>query len=520
MADAARLPEKPAAYRRLIDFCSEWNLNTLHFRLTDDQGSMLRFPSHPELITHAHALAPEEAADLARYGESRGVTLIPEVESFGHTRYITDTRKYARLADFRPGNPNEFVGVIPVDPETLALMADLYRDVARIFPGPYLHGGCDEVSWGGSPLSRKALESRSRAEIWAGYLNSLDEVCRAAGKQFIVWGDYVLHKEPAILPRLSKSVVVMDWQYGVTNPQPLARAARQVMAQGLRVIGAPAIIYCAWGPRAGEEQLRNIDAYADAYATLHTPGALGVIVTNWVPTRYLQRSLWDTFAYAAVAVNQGSETARQSAFRNFVERFYGSSWDSNWQESLRLYYRITPIRRSCAPSKWQGPPLPVPWASEADLKSLLRSSEPEAPPFEACLARWAKLEPRVRRNQADFAALVLSAEYLKTAYWRNATIRQAARMADARAQGAILRSIADRDRSLVAKLDREWDVGRFADSRGRLEPLLGFQPADELLFRMRQAAEFSMKLAENGDLFSRAIRTFASSAASAPRIGA
>src|SRR5215472_1116515 len=59
MVDAARMPEQSAYYRRLIDFCREWELNALLFRLTEDQGSALRFRNHPELITQPHALTPE-----------------------------------------------------------------------------------------------------------------------------------------------------------------------------------------------------------------------------------------------------------------------------------------------------------------------------------------------------------------------------------------------------------------------------------------------------------------------------
>jgi hypothetical protein len=499
--DAARLPEKSAYYRRLIDFCSEWKLNALLFRLTDDQGSMLRFPGHPELITHAHALTPDEAAGLARYGERRGVTLIPEVESFGHSRYITDTPKWAHLSDFEPGNPEKFAGLIPVSPETPALMGDLYREVARVFPGPYLHGGCDEVNWGGSELSRRALKTHSRAEIWATYLNSLDDICRGLNKQLIVWGDFVLHKEPEILPRLSKRVVVMDWQYGVTHPQPLLRAAHQAMTQGHRVIGAPAVITAGWGPRAGQKQLRNIDAYADAYGSLRNPASLGVIVTNWVPTRYLQRSLWDAFAYSAVALNQGSEVARTSAFRQLVERFYGASWSSKWQNAFSLYYRITPSRHGRAPDR-QGTRLPVPWASEGDLSALLHSPAAPSPPFDELRSRLSALEPQVHRNLDDFRSFALSAEYLEAAYWRINMVREAAAMKDARARQTAIRSVVHRDRSLVKMLDEEWNVGRFPDSRGRLAPLVGLGPADQLLFRMRQAAEFSTKLADNADLFS------------------
>src|SRR5262245_63795884 len=78
MVDAARLPEPVSYYRRLIDFCHEWELNALLVRLTDDQGAALRFRSHPELVTHPHALTLEDARDPAAYGAQRGGTLLPE----------------------------------------------------------------------------------------------------------------------------------------------------------------------------------------------------------------------------------------------------------------------------------------------------------------------------------------------------------------------------------------------------------------------------------------------------------
>src|SRR5215469_8322376 len=82
MVDAARVPENLAFYRRVVDFCSEWELNTLQFRLTDDQGSALRFSSVPHLITHAHAFTPDELHNFVEYGKTRGVDVLPEVEAF------------------------------------------------------------------------------------------------------------------------------------------------------------------------------------------------------------------------------------------------------------------------------------------------------------------------------------------------------------------------------------------------------------------------------------------------------
>src|ERR1700678_3660498 len=196
MVDAGRVPESVEYYRRVIEFCAEWELNALQFRLADDQGSAVRFTSVPDLAAHTDALTPEQLRSLAEYAQSHGVDLIPELESFGHTGYITRSPAYAHLLDNDPRGISEFTGVIPVHPETLQIFEKLYRELASIFPSKYLHGGCDEVNWGGSALSRKALQTKTRTQIWAEYLNALNQISTGLGKQFIVWGDFVLHKEP------------------------------------------------------------------------------------------------------------------------------------------------------------------------------------------------------------------------------------------------------------------------------------------------------------------------------------
>ena len=154
-------------------------------------------------------------------------------------------------------------------------------------------------------LSRKALETKQRYEIWGEYLNSLDRIARDLGKQFIVWGDMVVHKEPRILPRLNKNIIVMDWDYVETSSAKLHDTFAKIRSNGSRAIGAPALISYRCGPHAGTSQLANIDAFANAYLGPSDPSSLGVILTNWVPSRYIQSSIWDGFAYAAIALNEG-----------------------------------------------------------------------------------------------------------------------------------------------------------------------------------------------------------------------
>jgi len=504
MIDAARLPEQISYYRCFIDFAREWGLNALLFRLTDDQGSALRFRSHPELLTHRHALTPDEARELAAYGEQRGVMVIPEVESFGHTRYITSVPRHAHLEDAREGD--RFTGLCPVAPETLALISDLYREVAAIFSAPYLHGGCDEVNWGWSALSRRALQTRSRAQIWAEYVNALNEVCRRLGKELIIWGDAALHRDADILPRLDKRVIVMDWQYQVLDPRPPARVARHVVADGRRVLGAPALVSCAWGPRPGERQLRNIEAFVDAYAGISDPRCLGIVVTNWVPTRYVQGSLWDSFAYAGVALALGNEAARRSGFRTFVERFYGADWNSTWQAIFETSYRIAPSRRSCAPS-WPGDRLIVPWANEQDWVRAIRVAQSLPSPYVALRERASAVESGVRRRHDDFSAFTLSLDYFDHVFWRQAVLGAAATAAGRPSVPMVAENVAARDRRLVERLDLDWAIGRFSDAPGKLDALPGLEPADQLHYTMRRAAAFSAELAGDAPRLQRLVAT-------------
>lgn len=503
MVDAARVPEKLEYYRRVVDFCAEWGCNALHFRLADDQGSVLRFASVSGLITHVHAFTPDQLRSLAEYGRRQGVNVFPELESFGHTGYITRSPAWAHLLDRDPSGSKEFSGVSPVDSATLELMAKLYAEVAAIFPSTYLHGGCDEVNWGGSARSRQALQHRTRAQIWAGYLNALNRIATDNHKELIVWGDYVLHKEPQILGLLDQRIIVMDWNYAETGPAPLRATLETIAAHGARAIGAPALSCYRWGPRVGTEQLRNVDAYCDAYLASPPPASLGVIVTNWVPSRYIQNSIWDSLAYAAIALTQGSAAAGTSAWQRFVEKHYHSTWNEQWREVCETLYTAAPYWSGGATASWHGLPLPVPWSTDAQLAEILKAGPPPANPFPRLSSLLVLLEPSILTNLSDFQAFALCVRYLERMFWRQAVIAGLASQRPLHPARAtlLIQAIADRDRSLAAELAADWNTGRFADEAAASQPVVDLQPKDELLAQWKQAALYSASLAQHPERF-------------------
>lgn len=507
MVDAGRVPESLEYYRRMVDFCADWELNALHFRLADDQGSALNFASVRDLVAHRNAFTPEQLRSLAEYAQARGIDLIPELESFGHTGYITRSAAYAHLLDREAQGPSEFTGVIPVHPETLELFTKLYRELAAIFPSSYLHGGCDEVNWGGSALSRKALETKTRAQIWADYLNSLNQIAATVGRQLIVWGDVVVHKEPEILGKLNKTIIIMDWNYRETDSAKVRDAFLKVRANGNRGIGAPGLINYKWGPRAGTGQLRNIDAYAGAYLEPEDPSSLGVILTNWVPSRYVQNSIWDGFAYAAVAFNEGTAAAQKTALRHFVEKHYGAAWNQDWNEAFQTIYDAAPSVQERSAASSTGLPLKVPWSNDEQLAAATRTRSTGQNPFTKLRALLARLEPQVLKNLPDFHSFALCVEALQRTFWREAVIEQAAKEPQKRETTELLQNIAKGDQALVEALSKDWDKGRFPDSAAKSELLFDLRPKDQLLLQWVQAAQYSASLASHPERFHQLFET-------------
>lgn len=505
MIDAARTPESMEYYERLVDFCSKWGYNTIILRLTDDQGSALKFHSHPELLTHRNALSSTDITHLVQFAEAREIQLIPEVESFGHSRYITSVPQYADLVDKdtipEKGSP-DFNGLIPSHPQTLGLMKDLFRETAALFPSPFLHAGCDEVDWGGSEFSRTALKTHSRAQVWAKYINSLDEIAKNLGKELIIWGDYPLRVDPEVLPLLNKDIILMDWDYGQKDPKALAAIAHKILGNGLRLIGAPALTHCGWGARVGNDQLRNVDAYEEAYKKLRDGRVLGIVVTNWLPSRYIQDSIWDEIAYAGVSIRDGSAAARESAFRYFVERHYGAAWNDAWADVFNICYAITPYCTSrCAPP-WAWPKLQAPWHDAQGLISAVGDATANPPPFQQILKELDRLKPSVSRNTEDFNAFRLSVEYMSQLFWRNSTILGEVdkKIINNQSATATIRTIARRDHKLLQALSAGWDSGR--PSNSEVKSTMVFPAAeDQLLFRLSEAAAYSTALAKDPDRF-------------------
>jgi hexosaminidase len=98
MLDIARHFQPPAAVKRLIDDASAFKINVLHLHVSDDQGYRIAIKGRPELTDIGSQFSVNndpggywtqaEYIDVVRYAAAHHMTVVPEVDTPGHTNAI------------------------------------------------------------------------------------------------------------------------------------------------------------------------------------------------------------------------------------------------------------------------------------------------------------------------------------------------------------------------------------------------------------------------------------------------
>src|SRR5207237_7845268 len=70
--------------KRFVDLIAVYKLNRLHLHLTDDQGWRIEIRSRPRLAEQGEHFTQDEYAEIVAHAESRGITVVPEIDLPGH----------------------------------------------------------------------------------------------------------------------------------------------------------------------------------------------------------------------------------------------------------------------------------------------------------------------------------------------------------------------------------------------------------------------------------------------------
>ena len=451
MIDCVRITERYDYYLRLIPRLARWGVNMIFWHFTDDQGCALRLASHPELSSR-YALTRDETERLIRLAHRHGIEIVPEVESLGHCKWITHLPQYAHLFE---GSSGHFNALCPSHTESLQLIGDVIREVAEIFPSPWLHVGLDEVQFGPCPRCKRRGVSEWR--LFADHVETVHQIVTASGKRMVLWGDHLV-KDPRIARRVPKDSIVAHWDYFTHNP--VEADNRLLVDMGFEVLACPASARVFTTVMPDASNLANLRDVARVARKHRRRGVIGYVNTVWCPERQLGSSThWPMALGARLA--EMARVDEAALAREFVRTEYGLARPAAIAAALRALYETAPgllrLRRVFVETLRKHPASEHSRITSADVTDAAERRKALA----KIASTLRKARGRATRNKSEFCVYLKAAQILdealgRFAMWQDvAALDRVRRSAVARKDLAEARRVARDLRAVLLQAARD-----------------------------------------------------------------
>jgi len=200
--------------QRIIRIMAHLKLNWLHLRLYDDELCSFRFQQLPCGHENPFALTAEDLKEIVTYARHFHVTVMPEVESWGHVQSLVYHFPSLRGAYGMYGGASFRIGAA-----TFELLEKIYDEVIPCLENPaFIHVGLDEAVWAPAP--------EMVAQTPTGLVARIYEILQRLGTkhhkqiQIYLWAD---HGGRPLPPGLEDQVVVQPWKYRHLNQTEIRR---------------------------------------------------------------------------------------------------------------------------------------------------------------------------------------------------------------------------------------------------------------------------------------------------------
>ncbi|MFQ5959919.1 MAG: glycoside hydrolase family 20 zincin-like fold domain-containing protein [Candidatus Methylomirabilales bacterium] len=268
----------------LVDLLASWKINQVQLYMEHT----FAYRGHEVVWQHASPFAGDEVEALDAFCQARYVELVPNQNSFGHMHRWLIHEPYRRLAECpdgiaHPFSPNqEPYGLCPVDPGSLALLADLYDQLLPHFSSRQFNVGLDETFDLGQGRSAASCKAKGLGRVYLDFLKEIHHLVTQRGRAIQCWSD-MLRQRPELIGELPKDIIVLEWGYEADHP--FIEHSRLFRSAGLTVYVCPGT--SSWNSLAGrtENALANLRSAATAG---RATGAVGFLTTDWGDNGHLQ----------------------------------------------------------------------------------------------------------------------------------------------------------------------------------------------------------------------------------------
>lgn len=261
---------------RTIEAMSMNKVNVFHWHATDSQSFPLLLPSEPGLADKG-AYGPhmvytaEDVKRVVEFGLDRGVRVMPEIDSPGHTGswalaypdIVTCANMFwwpaeSDWADRLAAEPG--TGHLnPLNPKTYKVLKNVIHDVTKLFPEAFYHSGADEVipgCWKTDPTIQKYLSNGGTlSQVLETFVNNTLPFILSLNRTVVYWEDVLLddtvNVPSTILPK--EHVILQTWNNGHNN-------TKRIVSSGYRAIVSSADFYyldCGHGDFVGNNSAHD-----------------------------------------------------------------------------------------------------------------------------------------------------------------------------------------------------------------------------------------------------------------------
>jgi hypothetical protein len=294
------------------------------------------YDSSPVAAIPGGAMTPDEALELVEYAAEYHITIIPEQESFGHLHNVLKFEQFSPLGE----NPHGSV-LAPGDPDTLSLIGSWFAELARVFPGPWVHIGADETFELGLGKTRDLVTARGLGAVYLDFLTQIHTTLEPIHKQLLFWGDIAVNS-PDLVATLPKDMVAVPWRYDAEPDftpliEPFARA-------GLETWVAPGVNNWNRLYPNNNEALGNIRAFVRDGQKL---GANGELNTVWNDDgEGIFDENWFGVLFGAAAGWQAGESSEDAFTASYGLAFHGDTTGKVSQAQRELMSAHTLLKKA------------------------------------------------------------------------------------------------------------------------------------------------------------------------------
>jgi hexosaminidase len=331
---AANIRDWPAMkYRGLDDDMSRGPITTLEF-----EKKMIRtiaaykvnlyspYFEHTQQYTSNPLMAPpgsitaEEAIELVAYAKLYHITIIPEQEAFGHLHNSMTWEQYQPLVE----TPHGAV-LAPGQQGSVALITQMFTELAALYPGPFLHIGADETVDLGLGKTKADVDSRGLAPVYLDFLQRIVTALKPLNRKILFWGD-IAQDAPDLLKGLPQSfkdsTIAIAWVYD-PEPRGYDRFLTPFTKAGFETWVAPSVNNYRKVYPDNNLALANIQRFTADGQRLGSTGQLNTIWNDDGEGLFNQD--WYGILFGAAAAWQKGESSIAAFQDSYAQVFHGDA---------------------------------------------------------------------------------------------------------------------------------------------------------------------------------------------------